>query len=148
MWEANEDFLREMAKANKIDDMTNHANLKGAIFKRKSMDPYRMKSLGYFALTGALWSYSPFLVAHFGSTFSTLAIASAAMTGMMNFQERNVINNVRVSTNESTNGMLEINVSTSPISSRTIYAHMQNCHAVFALSNDDRGEEDVDNNVV
>lgn len=44
--------------------------------------------------------------------------------------------------------MLEINVSTSPLTSRTIYASMHNCHAVFSMSNDDRGDEDVDNNVV
>ena len=25
---------------------------------------------------------------------------------------------------------------------------MHNCHAVFAMSNDDRGDEDVDNNVI
>lgn len=86
-----------MAKANKIDDMTNHANLKGSIFKRKSLDPHRVKSLGYFALSGALYTYSPWLVATFGSTLSTLAIASAAVTGMSKFNESNVINNIRVS---------------------------------------------------
>lgn len=74
-----------MAKANKIDDMTNHSNLKGAIFKRKSFDPHRLRSLGQIALSGALYTYSPFLIAHFGSTLTTLAIASAAVTGMVNF---------------------------------------------------------------
>jgi hypothetical protein len=85
-----------MAKANKIDDMSNHANLKGSIFKRKSLDPHRVKSLGYFALSGALWAYSPWVAAHFGSSFSTFAIASSAVTGMWKFNENNVINNIRV----------------------------------------------------
>jgi len=76
--------------------MRSHANLKGSIFKRKSMDPHRMKSLGYFALSGALWTYSPWLVATFGSSASTLAISSAAITGMWKFNERNVINNIKV----------------------------------------------------
>ena len=148
LWEANEDFLREMGKANKIDDMSNHANLKGSIFKRKTLDPHRVKSLGYFALSGALWTYSPFLAATFGSSFTTLAITSAAVTGMWKFNENNVINNIRVCPEGQNKGMLEIVVSTSPISSRTIFAHMQNCHAIFAVSNDDQGEEDVDNNVI
>lgn len=66
LWEANEDFLREMAKANKIDDMANHANLKGSIFKRKTLDPKKIKSFSYFALSGALWAYAPFVAATFG----------------------------------------------------------------------------------
>ena len=113
-----------MSKANKIDDMSNHANLKGSIFKRKSLDPHRVKSLGYFALSGALWAYSPMLVATFGSSLSTLAIASSAVTGMWKFNETNVINNIKVCDKTETAGMLEIVVSTSPISSRTIHAHM------------------------
>ena len=124
LWEANEDLLREMGKANKIDDMSNHANLKGSIFKRKSLDPHRVKSLSYFALSGALWTYSPFIAATFGSNFSTFAIASAAVTGMLKFNENNVINNIKVCASGDKQGMLEIVVSTSPISSRTIHAHV------------------------
>jgi hypothetical protein len=124
LWEANEDFLREMGKANKIDDMSNHANLKGSIFKRKSLDPHRVKSLGYFALSGALWTQTPWLVATFGSSLSTLAIASAAVTGMWKFNETNVINSIKVCASGDKQGMLEIVVSTSPISSRTIHANM------------------------
>ena len=74
-----------------------NANLKGSIFKRKSLDPHRVKSLGWFALSGALWTYSPWLVAHFGSNLSTLAISSAAVGGMWNFSESNVINSIKVS---------------------------------------------------
>ena len=148
MWEANEDFLREMAKANKIDDMANHANLKGSIFKRKTLDPHRVKSFSYFALSGALWAYSPFVAATFGQSLTTLAIATSAITGMTKFSENNVINNITVCSEGEHTGMLELVVSTSPISSRTIHANMNDCHAVFAMSNDDIGEEDVDNNVI
>lgn len=124
MWEANEDFLREMAKANKIDDMANHANLKGSIFKRKTLDPHRIKSFSYFALSGALWTYSPFIAATFGQSLTTLAIASSAVTGMYRFNESNVINNIRICPDGEHKGLLELVVSTSPISSRTIHASM------------------------
>jgi hypothetical protein len=124
LWEANEDFLREMAKANKIDDMANHANLKGSIFKRKTLDPHRIKSFSYFALSGALWTYSPFIAATFGQSLTTLAIASSAVTGMYRFNESNVINNIRICPDGEHKGLLELVVSTSPISSRTIHASM------------------------
>jgi len=78
--------------------MSNHGNLKGSIFKRKTMDPKRVKSLGYFALSGALWAYSPFFAAAFGSSFNTLAIASSAIAGMVKFSESGVINSIKVST--------------------------------------------------
>jgi len=43
---------------------------------------------------------------------------------MWKFNETNVINNIKVSDSGETQGMLEIVVSTSPISSRTIHANM------------------------
>ena len=67
---------------------------------------------------------------------------------MYRFAERNVINNIRVCPEGEHKGMLELVVSTSPISSRTIYAGMQDCHDVFTMGNDDTGEEDVDSNVI
>lgn len=38
LYNANQDFTKEMMRVNTVDDMTQHAKLGGLIFKRKSMD--------------------------------------------------------------------------------------------------------------
>lgn len=48
-----------------------------------------------------------------------------------------MINNVKICQEGDKAGLLELIVSTSPISSKTIYANFSDCHAVFSMTNDD-----------
>lgn len=36
----------------------------------------------------------------------------------------------------------------SPVTQKTIYVPIDNIHAVFSMSNDDIGEQDVENNIL
>ena len=67
---------------------------------------------------------------------------------MFKFNESAVINRINIVKEGDRAGLLEINASTSPLSSETIYASISDCHAVFSMSNDDQGEQDIDNNVI
>ena len=46
------------------------------------MDPKRVKSLGYFGFSLALWLNFPVTALHFGNTFSTFAVTASALLGM------------------------------------------------------------------
>lgn len=76
-----------MKNGNILDDVMNHKNLKGSVFKRKLMDPKRVKSLGFFGLSFGLWSYFPYLALTFGSNLTTFAVTSTAICGMFKFHE-------------------------------------------------------------
>ena len=39
LYNAKQDFAKEMDRANALEDLNAHANLKGKIFKRKTMSP-------------------------------------------------------------------------------------------------------------
>lgn len=48
VYRANLDFINELEKENAIDTLANHSNLKGYVFKRKLMNPKRVKGVGAF----------------------------------------------------------------------------------------------------
>ena len=62
--------------------------------------------------------------------------------------EQDVVNSIGIVFEGEHQGELEINISLSPITSKTVYVRMDNVHAVFSMSNDDIGEQDVENNVL
>jgi len=49
---ANATFLEEMKRLNDRADLEAHANMGGAIFKRKSVSTQRLSGLGSFLLAG------------------------------------------------------------------------------------------------
>jgi len=63
LYNANQDFTKEMERSNTLNDLHAHSHLKGKIFKRKAMDPSRLQGLGYFGFAGAAYMYFPYLAA-------------------------------------------------------------------------------------
>jgi len=55
-----------MDRANALEDLNAHANLKGKVFKRKTMDPKKLYGLGYFGAGAFSYAYFPHMVNHFG----------------------------------------------------------------------------------
>lgn len=149
LYNASQEYTREMTRLNNIEDLINHKNLNGKIFKRKPMDPSRLKGLGYFGVAGMTWAYFPGIAATLGSTATMLGISGASVMGMMKFSEKNVINSIEfVTEDDEYTGMLKFNVSTSPLTSKDILVSQSNAQGMLSLANDDMGENDIDNNVI
>ena len=53
--------------------------LNGCLFKRKAMDPIKLKGLGFFGLAGLSYTYYPYIAMHFGQTLTTFAITVACL---------------------------------------------------------------------
>ena len=56
LYNANEDFLIEVAKANSAKQMLDHSFLKGKVYQRKLLNPNRAKGLGAFAFAYCVYS--------------------------------------------------------------------------------------------
>ena len=82
LYQANCDFTKEMMFVNNLENLKNHCNLGGLVFKRKAMDPYKLKGLGYFGLAAAGYSYWPYVAMYLGQTGTTLALTAACLAGM------------------------------------------------------------------
>ena len=54
-------FTREMERLSTIEDLHAHANLKGALFKRKLLDTDRVSGLTCFGLAGITYAFFPYV---------------------------------------------------------------------------------------
>ena len=144
LWNANQDYSKEMERLNALEDLNAHANLNGAIFRRKAMSPARVHGLGYFAVSAMSYLYFPYVVNTLGYTLTLFGITATSLMGMHSFSEKNVINSIEW----TAEGKLKFNISTSPISSRDIVVDQRQAQGCLSLGNDDMGTTDVENNIV
>lgn len=148
LYNAKQDFSKEMDRANALEDLNAHANLGGKIFKRKTLSPNRLNGLGYFGLAGFTYMYFPYMAMHFGHNLSLFAMSAASVVGMLKFNERNVINSIEFIREGADAGKLLFNVSTSPFTSKNIVASVAQVQGQLSLGNDDMGENDLESNLV
>lgn len=137
-----------MDRANALEDLNAHANLGGKIFKRKTMSPSKLTGLGYFGFAGFTYMYFPHMVMHFGQSMTMFGMSAASIMGMIKFQERDVVNSIEFIKDGEDAGKLKFSVSTSPFTSKSIVVSVSDCQAQLSLGNDDRGEDDIESNLV
>lgn len=109
------------------------------------MDPARVHGLGYFGLAGATWMMFPHVALMLGPTLTTALITTSSLGGMFKLNEKDCVNSISLGEEA---GQIKINVSTSPFTSRTLVANVNDIQAIYSLGNDDMGENDIENNVV
>lgn len=71
-----------MLRVNALEDLNTHYNLKGLIFKKKMMDPEKLKGLGFFGIAGGAYAYYPYVVASLGQSWTTSLMTVACLSGM------------------------------------------------------------------
>jgi len=81
-------------RANAVQDLEEHVNLKGAIFKRKLLDPSRVHGVGYFGLAGVTWAMFPHVALMLGPTLTTSLMTVASLGGMMKLNEKGYVNSI------------------------------------------------------
>ena len=96
IYNAREDFSKELDRANAVQDLEDHVNIKGAIFKRKILDPNRLTGLGYFGLAGATYAMFPHVALLLGPTLTTSLMTAASLGGMFKLSDRNQVNSIRL----------------------------------------------------
>lgn len=137
-----------MNRSNILEDLNAHRHLKGKVFRRKMLDPTKVKGLGYLSLAGFSYAYFPYIALHFGANLTTLGISAASLKGMFSFQEKNVINSIEFVKDGEHVGKVKFNISTSPFTSKNVIADVGNVQGVYSLGNDDMGENDLETNVI
>ena len=85
LYNAKQDFSKEMDRASALEDLNAHANLNGKIFKRKSLSPQKLSGLGYFGLAGFTYMYFPHMAMHFGKSLTMFGMTASSIMGMVKF---------------------------------------------------------------
>lgn len=148
LWNAKQDFAKEMDKENLRADLQAHAHLKGNVFKRKTMDPTKLYGLGYFGLSAVSYSLWPHMVNHVGSTLSYAALLGGAFMGMTQFHQKDLINSIKFIREGEHKGKIAMNIATSPFSSKTLIAEAGDIQGMCSLGNDGLGDDGIDTNLV
>jgi len=68
--------------------------------------------------------------------------------GMTTLLDKNVVNSIEMVADGPHAGKLKVNVSTSPVASRSYYTHVNEIYSMLSVGDDDLGKTDVENNIV
>lgn len=84
---ANIDFLLEKMKLNEIDQIADATTLKGKVYRRRVLNPKRLKGVGALFASYSIYSYLPYLAVYAGATMPVIAACAAGLYGMLAFSE-------------------------------------------------------------
>jgi hypothetical protein len=148
VYKANLGFLEEMARETAIEHAADQKQLKGAVFRRKLLNPSRLKGVAAFATSLGIYSYLPYIAVYLGSTVPVLTACAAGIYGLLEFGETNVINKINVVHEGENAGKLRITVGTTALASRDLLVDVRNIKSVLSLSDNDLGRDNLDSNLV
>eukprot|EP00347_Sterkiella_histriomuscorum_P020859 403336193 len=148
LYRANDTFNQELQQIDAEDQAYDNSRLKGSIYRRKVLNPTRVKGLGAFAASYGIYSYLPYMAVYIGSTLPIFTAAVAGIYGMLAFSDTNTINVIDIVDSGDHQGKLQITVGVSALSSKKIIADVKDVSSILALDNDNLGNEDIDSNAI
>jgi Holliday junction resolvase-like predicted endonuclease len=122
LYEANKDFIQEMNHINQIDQMADHASLKGKVFRAKTMNPRKMKGLLSLGFSGLCYSKLVMLTLMMGPTIPITTVAATALYGMYTFADKEYVSAIE----SLENGELKLTIQKSALVSYTILTNIKN----------------------
>ena len=129
---------------DQVDEIIAASKLKGLIFKRHMLSQNKVQGMSLFGLAGITYAYFPYMGMHFGKTLSYLGMTSASVAGMLKLGERDFTNAISF-TDE---GLLNVNVSTGPFTSKDLKVNAGNVKGLMGLGNTDPLDGDLDTNIL
>lgn len=148
LYQANLDFCDEMTRVNRLEQMADHGDLKGSVFKAKMMGPNRLKGLGSFFVASQLMANMSVFTALVGHTVPIVGVAGSVMYGISKFSEQKTIKEIKIVKDGEHKGKLEISVAASPFVTKKIIARANDVRSVVALGDDNIGAADTDANLI
>lgn len=72
------------------------AQLKGYVFRRKLLNPKKVKGFGALGASVYVYNYLPYIAAYFGPTIPLLALSATTVYGFLSFAESQIVNTIKV----------------------------------------------------
>ena len=148
LYQANLDFVGEMQRINHFDNLVNHGQLKGAIFRAKTLTPRKLQSVFAFGAAIAAYTHLVPLTLLIGPTLPYVGIAGAIAYAARGVSEGNYISRMEWVREGDHRNSLRIRVQTTPFVGHTIIANPSKMRSVVSLGNDDMGADDDEGNII
>ncbi len=139
-------FQRDVQAQNDNQDLADHATLKGAIFKAPALKQNWINGAAFFATSGLLYSYFPFVAAYLGYSLTSLATLGSSLAGLYSLQERSAINSIAFVKEGEHAGKLQFNISQSTLASKDYIVSLADAQTVATFTGEN-GENDLERNV-
>ena len=118
---SNFKFIQEKLDMRSIEHAADNSSLKGLVYKRKLLDPKRLKGLGAFAGTFCIYSYLPLLSAYIGTTAPMFAACIAGVYGMYSFSDQMFVNTIEILNDKE----VRITYNETPFSSKGLVVNIK-----------------------
>lgn len=118
--------------------------LKGKIYKRKALNPKKVRGVGAFALSYSIYAYLPYITVVAGTTLPVLSAVAAGLYGLLAFAESNIINTIEFINEGEHQGKLLINIGLTSFTSKNIIVDIKDIHSIATMDNDDIGYDEND----
>lgn len=150
LYDANGEYINQLRRDDFLDQVADLKSLgKDQVFKRRLLNPRRLKGVGALASSLSLYAYAPYLTIYLGTTVPVLGAVVAAFYGMFAFADSQMINSIKLIKDGSDHhGHLLVTVGETAFTSNDIIVDVKDIKSVVALGNDDLGEENKDGNVL
>lgn len=145
---ANMNYVRELSHINRIDDLVDHGQLKGSLYRAKMMSPNKLKGVGALGASAFAFMHWGMLSMMMGPAAPAVGIVALAAYGTSRFAERNTISQIDFVSEGENAGKLRLKITKSPIMTYGIVTDAKNVRSVVSLGNDDFGEDNLEGNVV
>uniref|UniRef100_A0A7S3MUH5 Uncharacterized protein n=2 Tax=Strombidium inclinatum TaxID=197538 RepID=A0A7S3MUH5_9SPIT len=146
IYESSLAFQQDVQAQNDTQDLSDHATLKGAIFKAPTFKQNWVNGAAFFATSGLLYSYFPFVAAYLGYSLTSLATLGSSLAGLYSLQEKSAINSITIVKEGEHAGKLQFNISQTTLQSKDYVVSVSDAKTVVAFS-DQVGENDLERNV-
>jgi hypothetical protein len=147
---ANGEYINQLVLVNQLDQLDDYKSLgKDQVFKRRALNPRRLKGLGSLAASFYLYTYAPYLAVTVGATLPVFGALATGLYGLLAFAENQMVQSIHVIKDGGENhGRLRIDIAETFLSSSKIIVDVKDIRSVVALGNDDLGEDNLDGNVL
>ena len=99
-----------MQRVTFLDNLVNHGQLKGSIFKAKMLSARRLQGLSSFALAGFAYMHLTSLSLMMGPTLPMLGIVASTMYGARSFIETGMVSSIDYIQEGEFKGLLRVSV--------------------------------------
>lgn len=86
---ANQEYINALNRVDQLDQLADYKSLgKDQVFKRRVLNPSRLKGVGSLFSSFYLYHYAPYLAVTLGPTLPVLGALATAMYGLLQFSEK------------------------------------------------------------
>lgn len=133
VYDAHKNHLSTIIQENKVERFRQQQALKGAYYKRKLMNPQRLRGITSSLFAVSFYLYNPYLWPYFAGSaltakFFYITPIASALFGIANLSESNIVHSIERLDTKGDEGKIKLSIAVTPFVNRDIIADHSDIH--------------------